>query len=97
MKRKHLIILMLSIFMLICSLTATACEFCWGGGYVPPDVEPTEPTEIPTYEYERIVTEDAVVFVTDYGIVSVPVTNIWIQQNESLEQLMEIYNQNFNN
>lgn len=106
MKFRHVLILSLSLMMLLCSLTATACEYCWFWhypGYFPTEpteatspTDPTEPTE-PTTDYERIVTEDTVIFVTDSGIVEVPVTDLWVKQNEKLEELMKVYNENFNN
>lgn len=109
MKFRHVLILSLSLMMLLCSLTATACEYCWFWhypGYFPTapteatsptdPTDPTAPTEIST-DYERIVTEDTVIFVTDSGIVEVPVTELWVQQNERLEELMKVYNENFNN
>ncbi len=103
MKFRHVLILSLSLMMLLCSLTATACEYCWFWHY--PGYFPTEPTEAtsptdpaePTTDYERIVTDNSVVFITDSGIVEVPVTDLWVKQNEKLEELMKVYNENFNN
>ena len=103
MKFRHVVILSLSLMMLLCSLTATACEYCWFWhypGYFPTEpteaTSPTDPTE-PTTDYERIVTDNSVVFITDSGVVEVPVTDLWVKQNEKLEELMKVYNENFNN
>lgn len=45
---------------------------------------------------ERKVTENTVVFHTSSGVVETPVTELWVQQNNRLEELMRIYNEIFN-
>lgn len=48
-------------------------------------------------ELERSVTDNTVVFTNADTEVSVPVTELWVNQNARLEALMQIYNQKFNN
>ena len=48
-------------------------------------------------ELERSVTNNTVVFTNADTVVSVPVTELWVNQNARLEALMQIYNQKFNN
>lgn len=48
-------------------------------------------------ELERSVTDNTVVFTNADTAVSVPVTELWVNQNARLEALMQIYNQKFNN
>lgn len=47
-------------------------------------------------EFERSVTDNTVVFTNADTEVSVPVTELWVNQNARLEALMQIYNQKFN-
>lgn len=46
---------------------------------------------------QREVIGNHVVLVTDKGeTIVTPVTDLWVQQNARLNELMQIYNQNFN-
>lgn len=47
-------------------------------------------------EYNRSVTDNTVVFTNADTAVSVPVTELWVNQNARLEALMQVYNQKFN-
>ena len=47
-------------------------------------------------EYNRSVTDNTVVFTNADTAISVPVTELWVNQNARLEVLMQVYNQKFN-